>query len=183
MRFRSIFRWSDLSLWERYPRGAAIVLLVSLVGLLLSYPASALMFTREEMRVQTTPTREGEVVMVRPTIPYSMEVRSSEALRLDYIHTLNTLTETTGVVITLAQPASMPLPYLKVPTPVDALFVTADGRITQVLPGVVLGNVSQVATPREPIRAFVFLKNGQAAARGIRPGATIAGSMFTPTAP
>lgn len=119
----------------------------------------------------------------RESIILEVEMRSEDALRLEYIHELNTLTPDTGVLIALNSPSIMPLPAMQVFTPVDALFVDEEGAIVQILPNVVLGEMSRSIAARSPIKAFVFLKAGQAAARAIRPHDIVTGSSFNPPPP
>ena len=168
------------------PQGGSYRRLVAVALLLLApLPAlaqsSALLFNRTDIQIHPiqAPTREGEVSIVRPTLTYTIEARSGEAMKLEYIHTLNLLTDSTGVMITLAQHSITALPNMKVFTPVDALFVAADGTVLQISPNVVLGSMPQAIAASEPVKAFLFLKSGQVAARHIKPLDTISGSMFT----
>lgn len=126
------------------------------------------------------PSPQGEVSIIRPDTTYNVEVRSEEALKLEYIHTLNTLSDTGGIMIVLDRPSITPLPRMQVFTPVDAVFVTAQGEISAIVPGAVLGNLPPKVQPDEPIKAILFLKNGQAMRHAIKPHDTIRGSMFTP---
>lgn len=119
----------------------------------------------------------------RESIILEVELRSEDALRLEYIHELNTLTPDTGVLISLNSPSIMPLPAMQVFTPVDALFVDEEGTIVQILPNVVLGEMSRSIAARAPIKAFIFLKAGQASARAIRPHDIVTGSSFNPPPP
>lgn len=119
----------------------------------------------------------------REPTSYDIEVRPEDALRLEYIHTLNTLTETGGVAIVFTAPTMMGLPAMQVFTPVDALFVTENGTILQIYPGVVLGELEQEVIAKEPVKAFVFLAAGQVQARNIKPYDIIAGPMFSAPPP
>lgn len=116
-------------------------------------------------------------------ITYSVEIRNEEALRLEYIHTLNALTDKTGVIIFFSEPRDVALPGMKVFTPVDAVFVNNDGTVAQILPKVVLGEMTQDIRAKSPVKAFLFLKSGEAANRNIRPHDIVTGSMFTPAPP
>jgi len=118
-----------------------------------------------------------------PPINYDIEVRPEDAMKLEYIHTLNTLGDANGVMIAFTAPSMVALPMMKVYQPVDALFVADNGSIVQILPNVTLGEMAQEVMAHAPVKAFVFLKAGQVAARGIRPRDVIMGSMFTPDPP
>lgn len=124
---------------------------------------------------------EGEPL--RLTSVYDIEVRPEDALRLEYIHTLNRLDEKSGVAIVFTAPTMVPLPRMQVFTPVDALFVSENGTILQIYPGAVLGRLEQDILARDPIKAFVFLEQGQAEEKRIKPGDIITGRMFMPAPP
>ena len=156
-------------------------------ALLASLPAiaqqSGLLFSRSDIQLHPAPpppAKDGEAVVVRPTLTYNVEIRSQDALKLEYLYSLNTLTDSTGVMIAFAAPSNISLPFMQVPTAVDALFVAGDGTILQIIPNVVLKNITTPIQATEPVKAFVFLKAGQVAARLIKPHDTITGTMFTP---
>lgn len=165
---------------------------ISIAAVTLAYHAAAyaqvtpVIFERAPIRIDpiaVVAVKEGETAPVRSVSAYDVEVRSEDALKLEYIHTLNTLTDDTGVAIVFSAPTLVSLPYMQVFTPVDALFVAEYGTILQILPNVVLGEMQQEIMAKEPVRAFVFLKAGEVAARQILPRDLIAGSMFTPAPP
>ena len=156
-------------------------------SLLLTSPAlaqqSGLLFARADIQIHPAPpppAKDGELVMVRPTLAYNVEVRSQDALKLEYIHTLNTLTDSTGVMIAFTTPINVNLPYMQVTTPVDALLIGADGTILQIVPNLVLSQTYYDFKTVGSVKAFLFLKAGQVAARLIKPHDTITGTMFTP---
>ncbi len=153
----------------------------------LAVPAAAqvssLIFERADIRIEA-PLIKAEEQAAGPSrapVALSIEMRPEESLRLEYIHTLNTLTPDGGVMIVLNSPAVLALPAMKVYTPVDAMFIAADGTITQILPNVVLGDMTQDVRARRPVQALLFLKAGTAAARSIHPRDVVIGKMFTPT--
>lgn len=155
---------------------------VSLTALhLLAMPAGAQMvFARAEIRIDPAAQEDQPQ---RVSLTYNIELRSEEALSLDYIHTLNTLSDTTGVAIMFNEPSIAALPRMQVFTPVDALFVADNGTILQIYPNVVLGDLQQEVYAKDPIAGFIFLKAGEVQARGIRPHDIVAGSMFAAAPP
>ncbi len=163
-------------------------LLISLALLGAPMTASAqtaLIFERAEIRIDAPAPSEADKdpKPQHPMLKYNVELRAEDALRLEYIHALNLLTADTGVLITFASPGAVPLPVMKVYTPVDALFVAENGTVVQILPNVTLGEITQNLTARLPVKAFLFLKAGEAARRGIHPRDVVTGSMFTPAPP
>ena len=158
---------------------------------------TALLFEREDIRITSPsyvepakpdPTKDAPAKPPAPStghapLTFNVEVRSQDALRLEYIHTLNSMTDTTGVMIVFASPSTIGLPALKVPTPVDTLFVLENGTIAQILPNTVLADLTQEIAAKSPIKAFLFLKAGTVAARNIHPQDVITSSQFTPSPP
>lgn len=158
---------------------------LALVALCMAAPVAQaqvnpIIFERSPMRVMPAQVKDQPP---RDPVDYNVEVRSEEALQLEYIHTLNTLADNTGVVIVFNGPSMVALPRMQVFTPVDALFVAEDGTIVQIYPDVTLGQLEQDVYAKDPVRAFVFLKAGQVAAHKILPHDVIEGSMFTPAPP
>jgi uncharacterized membrane protein (UPF0127 family) len=118
-----------------------------------------------------------------PSLRFSVEIRPEDAMKLEYIHTLNTLTDTTGVMIAFTLPTLVSLPTFTVSTPVDVLFVDQQGIILQMLPGVIPANITQDIMAKEPVRAFIYLRNGIIKAKNIRPGDRVESTVFTPPPP
>lgn len=149
---------------------------------LMAMAQGALVFERATLAIESPPLDEKEKnpKPQHPTLKYDVEVRAEEALRLEYIHTLNSLSGDTGVLIHFAAPSIAALPAMKVYTPVDALFITEDGTVVQILPNVILGDITQNLQAKMPVKAFLFLKAGEAGARGIHPRDTVTGSVFVP---
>ncbi|MFZ4541448.1 MAG: DUF192 domain-containing protein [Rickettsiales bacterium] len=143
---------------------------------------ASLVFERADIKIESPPPPADakEPPTIHPILKYNIEVRAQDALQLDYIHTLNTLTPTTGVMIEFEGPSIAALPMMNVYTPIDALFVADDGTIVQIMPSIVLGETSGSIQAQQPVKAFLFLKDGEAAARSIRPRDKITGRMFTP---
>ncbi|MFM9890657.1 MAG: hypothetical protein ACKVOE_08495 [Rickettsiales bacterium] len=140
-----------------------------------------LLFVREAVRIDAGPADPKAKFPPHAPVRYDVELRGEEALKLEYIHTLNNLADGTGVMIAFSAPTIVALPAMKVYTPVDALFITDDGTVTQILPNVTLGELTQRVAAKEPVKAFLFLKAGEVVARGLRPRDVVAGSMFTPS--
>lgn len=148
-----------------------------------------LIFERENIRIESPPARnpsdykEVPVALSHVPLSFDTEIRPEDALRLEYIHTLNNLTDTSAVMIAFTAPSVVPLPAMQVPTAVDALFVTSDGTITQILPNVVLADLTQEIVAKAPVKAFLFLKAGTVAAKAIQPGDTVIGKRFAAKPP
>ena len=114
---------------------------------------------------------------------YDVEIRPEDALRLEYIHSLNELNDSTGVMIAFLAPSMVPLPVWQTPTPVDALFIANDGTILQIYPNVILSELRQEVMAPMPIKAFLFLRSGSAVARGIHPHDVVTSKKFLAAPP
>ena len=159
------------------------------LALCLASPALAqvtpLVFEREAIRIESPAPKasDKEAKPGHTPLSFNTEIRPEDALRLEYIHMLNNLTDTSAVMIAFTAPSIVALPPFKVPTPVDALFVMDDGTVAQILPGVVLENMSQEIVAHAPVKAFLFLKAGTVAKMQIRPRDLVIGKRFTPAPP
>lgn len=159
----------------------------------VAWAQTAVIFERTSIRidpvavVEAPPTAEGEVppaaLPARTSLSFDIEMRGEDALQLEYIHTLNTLSERTGVAIIFDPPGVVALPRMQVFTPVDVLFVAENGVILQIYPDATLGTLDQDVYAKDPVRAFIFLKAGSAAKQQILPKDVVAGTMFTPAPP
>ncbi len=144
-------------------------------------------FERENIRIESPLQKmvmkdpkeaEAPAPTAHAPLVFDVEIRPEDALRLEYIHTLNSLTDTSGVMIAFSAPSVVALPPLQVPTAVDALFVMNDGTVAQIMPNVVLADITQEIVAQKPIKAFLFLKAGAVAAKAIQPGDVIYGKRF-----
>ena len=145
---------------------------------------AAVIFERETIRIESpAPKKSQPAKSTHPALSFDTEIRPEDALRLEYIHTLNELTDNSGVMIAFAAPSVVSIPQMQVPTAIDVLFVMNNGAISEILPGVVLADLHQDIVSRAPIKAFLFLKAGTVKTLGIQPGDIVYGKKFTPDPP
>ena len=165
-------------------RSLALFLLLALFPVTLVAQGTPVIFQRANIRIDPVLAGLAEdgkgSVTVRQSSGFNIEVRPQEALRLEYIHTLNTLTDESGVMVLFTAPAVTPLPAFRNYTPVDALFIDETGIILQILPRAILAEMAQPVAAAKPVRAFLFLKAGTVQARMIQPQDAVIGGMFTP---
>lgn len=145
-----------------------------------------LIFERESITISSPPVPVTEsdtqrIITNHLPLNFDVEIRPEDALRLEYIHTLNALTESNGVMIAFVAPSMVALPKMNVPTAVDALFIADDGQVVQMLPEVVLADLAQDIMAKTPIKAFLFLKAGTVKAKNILPKDKVSGKKFTPS--
>jgi len=147
--------------------------------------SNPIIFERQDMlimpRAEADTTPEGVPnVDRREPLRFSIEIRPEDAMKLEYIHTLNTLSDNTGVMIAFSLPTMTSLPFMRVYTAVDVLFVDDQGIILQMLPEVVPAEINQDIMARDPVKAFIYLKAGTIKAKGIKPHDCIDNPVFTP---
>ena len=164
MRYRPILKWISVSL-----------LLVA--GAAKADMVFQLAPIRIEPVIRATST-DSNAVEVRSVSNYTVEVRGQDALRFDSIKSLNTLTDTTGVLIAFNAPSTAPLPLFRDFTPLDVALIAEDGTILKTAANVVLGEMAAPIASDDPVKAFLFLKAGQLAARNILERDMVRGSMF-----
>jgi len=159
-------------------RSSLIVAVAALPVLALAQ--TSLIFERTRIQIESPPRTDAEKTKKPPhvSLAYDIELRAEEALRLEYIHTLNTLSDSTGVMIALQNPGIINIPAMKVYTPVDVLFLDEIGTIQQIIPKLTLGELTQTVQSRAPVKSILFLQAGEVARRGIRPQDIAIGAMF-----
>jgi uncharacterized membrane protein (UPF0127 family) len=147
--------------------------------------SNPIIFERQDMVIipraepETTPEGVPNTDRRQP-LRFSVEIRPEDAMKLEYIHTLNILTDDTGVMIAFTVPTMVSLPTMQVYTPVDVLFANDQGVIVQMLPDVVPAEIYQDIMAKDPVKAFVYLKAGTIAAKHIKPHDRIENPVFTP---
>lgn len=111
---------------------------------------------------------------------FNVEVRGERAMRLEGITSLARLDDTSGVMIMFGAPIDLPQMRLNIYTPIDALMVDEEGTIFQIMPELVLGQMAEDIPNRKPVLAFLYLKAGVCAEKGIVPGSRIEHPFFMP---
>ncbi len=64
--------------------------------------------------------------------------------------------------------------------PMDVVFITPEGVIAQIVPKLVLNNLSGTVASPKPLRAFLLLGAGDAAQLDIQPGDRVEHPLFQP---
>ena len=148
--------------------------------------SNPLLFTREVITIvpkQAPLDEDGFPGAPRLDITYLAEVRDERALHLEEMHSLTQLAENSAIAIAYNAPTVIALPRYHVRQKMDVLFVDDEGTILQMLPSHIPAESNAQLISDTPIKAWVYLKEGQIAARDIRPQDRVEGSMFTPPPP
>ena len=137
-------------------------------------------FERTEIRIDPAFTERAPDMPaeVRSASRFSIELRSEDAARLEYIPSLNTLADSEGVMILFRAPILTALPKLNNFIPVDAVMIAEDGTILSISPAVILANLPEQELSADPVKALLFLKAGTLAARDIKVKDMIVAPMF-----
>ena len=81
-------------------------------------------------------------------------------------------------MIEFAVPSIVSVPVMNVYKPVDILFVSDDGIVVQIVPSITPAEINRTIEAQDPVRAFLYLRAGEAKRRDIRPGDVVAHSAF-----
>lgn len=169
---------------------ALLALSVCVAALVGTQAFAQVIFQREALIIAPPPLTESSPKNAEETPPeseaekprteqrFQVEVRGEDALNLEYIHTLNELTDDSGVMIGFAMPSIVSVPTMKVYQPVDVLFIDEDGVIEQILPNIVPAEITRDIAAPKPVSAFLYLKAGVAEKRGIKPRDEVRHSLF-----
>ena len=122
-------------------------------------------------------------VEVRVASTFAIELRSEDAAKLEYLPSLNALSDTNGVMIVFTTPILTALPKLNNFIAVDALLLAEDGTILSISPNIVLAELPDQELSQDPVKAMLFLKAGVTTARNILPKDVVVGSMFATSLP
>lgn len=143
--------------------------------LIISPPPVTKIIADETSEKAETPPPQAE----RLPQTFMVEVRSEDALNLEYIHTLNGLKDDSGVMIAFSVPSIVNVPTMKVYEAVDVLFIDENGVILQILPDIVPAEITRDIAASKPVSAFLYIKAGEAEKRGIRPRDVATHSLFS----
>lgn len=116
----------------------------------------------------------------RMPVKINTEIRSDQALKLDWIASLNRMKDDEGVMILFTPPVQLSLMPMNVYDPLDVLFVDREGRIMQIAPNIDLLNLSDGVQAKSAVRAWFFLKGGEAERLRIQPGDWVQHPLFRP---
>ena len=119
---------------------------------------------------------------IRRPVKINAEIRSDQALQLEWIASLNRLVSGEGVMIIFNPAIKLPLLEMNVYDAVDVLFVDSEGTILQIAPELTLYGLREEIVADSPIRAWFFLKGGDAEKNRIEPGDRIQHPLFSPKA-
>lgn len=149
-----------------------------------------LLYTRETLTIQRAaqpqPWQEGQPPkehiqeQAASGVTFDVEVRDAKSFysQKDWFN-LSGPTDDSGVLLVFAQPGKSPIIASKQYAPLDILFIDAQGRVTQIVPNILLSNLGQQIVPQNPVLAFLFLKGQTCQRLGINPGDIVNYKIFS----
>lgn len=114
----------------------------------------------------------------RVTKEFTVEVRPLSFLSEHDFIAHQPFTDKEGMMMLIDPPAPTQLKSSNLLGKVDVLFVLEDGIIDKIAPDLSLPELEEPLASDKPVRAFVFLKPGQAQASDIRPGDRVENPLF-----
>ena len=153
-----------------------LIIILSCLYVLPVWAQSSMVFKREVIKIipqesnETQQEDKESKTPPRAPISFYSDFRSQQVLEMDWVMSLSRISEKRTMTILFDPPrydAIYPQPLHQ---PLDILLVNPHGTIVQIMPELVLSNLSQAVESSEPIRARIILKGGAVEALGIIPG-------------
>lgn len=164
-------------------------LLSLIAALLLAQSAQAVVFRRDILTVIPKPPEvlvdeNGNPLKEQPeprqSFRFYTEMRDENALKLDWVHSLSRISEQRTMTILFNPPRYDIIRAQAMHQPLDVISISPEGVILQIVPNLVLAELSQPIMTKEVCRARLILKGGAAGILGLVPGDRIEHPLFTP---
>lgn len=110
---------------------------------------------------------------------FDTDIRPEQSLKLEWFHSLNDQREGRATMVVFDSEASRALPLAKIYKANDVLVIGDDGTILAILPELVLATQSKQIEIELPVKAFMFLRGGEAKALQIKPKDKVWYKLFT----
>lgn len=154
-----------------------------------------LIFSRERVFIETTVTlptppaeekkedeatkKEEAPATEKRRYYFDTEIRSEDSLKLEWFLSLDNMPSGRATMIVFDEPLERPLPLAKIYKPIDVLVLGDDGAILAILPEIVLATQTKVISVDMPVKAFMFIRAGEAALLQIKPKDMVQHTLFT----
>jgi uncharacterized membrane protein (UPF0127 family) len=115
----------------------------------------------------------------KPEISFDVEVRDAMTLyNQKGWYNLSSPEERSGVLMAFSAPGIAPVVASAQYAPLDILLIDAEGKITQIIPNIMLSQLQKEIMPTKPVLAFLFLKGGICQSLSINPGDDVEYALF-----
>jgi uncharacterized membrane protein (UPF0127 family) len=165
------------------------LLLCALLLIVTTSAADAVVFRRDILTIQPLTASPlliddsapiEELPPARESFQFYTDIRDENALRLDWVHSLNRINEERTMTILFDPPRYDQIMPQPVHQPLDIISVAPDGTIFQIAPNL---NLSQLHAPIETnqrARARLIVQGGASELLGLRVGDVVRHPAFTP---
>ncbi len=109
---------------------------------------------------------------------FQVEIRSAEQLKSPGWFNLSEYGEQNGLLLALAKPGQISIAPVNQFAPVDIFLINEYGEIEQIMPNLVLADLSSAQISDMPVLAALYTKGGTAERLGIQPGDRTLHPMF-----
>jgi hypothetical protein len=110
---------------------------------------------------------------------FDTEIRAEDSLRLEWFLSLDNMPSGRATMIMFDAAEPRTLPPARFFKPIDVLVLGDDGAIIAILPEIILANQTKLISVDLPVKAFMFLRAGEAAQLHIRPKDMVQHALFT----
>ena len=146
-------------------------LIAALAIFCLCATAHAVMFRRDILTIVPTNkiilNEQGQPLKEQPkpreSFQFYTEIRDEQALRLDWVHSLNRINAQRTMMILFNPPRYDMLMAQNVYQPLDIISISPEGVITQIIPEVILAQLAAPIESRQPAHARLVVDGGAAA--------------------
>lgn len=151
--------------------------------------AQAVMFQRDILTIAPKPLpilldENGKPAQKQPepreTIRFYTELRDEQALKLDWVHSLNRISAQRTMTILFDPPRYDHIQRQNVYQPIDILSISPQGRIVQIASEIVLADLNAPIETSSRVKARLVLQGGAAKQLEIQPGDRVEHPAFVP---
>jgi uncharacterized membrane protein (UPF0127 family) len=126
------------------------------------------------LRSQNAPTADGLLPWQTPpdtSAKFDVEIRDGMSLyNQDGWYNLSSYGDHSGLLLLFENEGTQPITRSAQYAAIDILLIDKEGTIAQILPSIVLSQLSADLYPKQPVLAFLLVKGGTAQALNIQPG-------------
>jgi uncharacterized membrane protein (UPF0127 family) len=151
---------------------------MTLVLMAVFLPAEAIVFRRDILTIIPKPeirlNEQGQPLPEQPAprapIRFYTELRDEQALKLDWVHSLNRINAERTMTILFDPPRYDLIIAQNTYQPIDIISISPEGIITQIVPNLVLAALSSPIESSTPTRARLIVAGGAAEILGLQIG-------------
>lgn len=137
----------------------------------------------EPEKKETLPWRKGEDAQETADtlsgLVFDVEVRDASVMyNQSGWYNLSSMSDQSGVMLMFDHPGIAPVSASAQYVPLDVLMVDEEGIISQIVPNLMMSQMTADILPTAPVKAFLILKGGTCSAMRIQPGDRVLYKQF-----